>query len=687
MIIPLILALIIIFIPQPAFATPIQLPPCVIQTPYYYQCNIPRGKVDPSTLTDLPCQMNTSKLGLINICKHPVNNWLTICPPTQSAKVQYYTYDYSQCPVTDPCKEDFFDYKTCCLNAKRSVNAQCKEINTQKQALIYDCQYAVINKMTQRFRTFLKTHEFTLGSPIDNPYSACLTNPEVNAIAAEKDSWNELVEVKANSRFIPFPPHTFTNRDEYDWSSLNQKITQDGDGGDGGGGGGGGVVNPWVQCAIGVDIYGNERTICNGANTMGLAICVDSNGTRYNCGLGVGSHPRDFITQNLTQNKRFNFVSATVKIIVDEAFSFSGNYVKWTSLNEKDPLEPAFDTKRKCSIIKRGCTDPWDSVSVFDQQFPREAPTQEPYGYENISYFQCHDDVFPYPDLGALRDLNPFEARPPIRKSLQTINMELKWVNAADSNEFLVRDYSYKIGFESGTGENFLNKCGIAEFGYKDIVNNVRADPAFMVDDKFLFGNTECLDITIWLSATLDLDSYYASLGVLNNFDDFVDFLNSLNNPNVEKMSIDPILLASSTPEYPPVNLSKPIEEMSPFPLRPRVLFKNLFEAQANGFEFHQFDFLDQLLNNDQRKAYYCLKLDLDDIINFEEEFNKRFLALIDLLPSSPPFMRIPTMLSNMFQYSTLARELAIMCYNAGWQYLVLIAALKLYRLIPGKRT
>ena len=111
-------------------------------------------------------------------------------------------------------------------------------------------------------------------------------------------------------------------------------------------------------------------------------------------------------------------------------------------------------------------------------------------------------------------------------------------------------------------------------------------------------------------------------------------------------MSIAPILLASSSPEYPKVNLSKPVEEVSPFPLRPRVLFKNIFEAQVNGFEFHQFNFLDRLLNNEQRKAYYCLKLDFDDIINFEEEFNKRFLALIDLLPSSPSFMRIPTKLS-----------------------------------------
>jgi hypothetical protein len=59
----------------------------------------------------------------------------------------------------------------------------------------------------------------------------------------------------------------------------------------------------------------------------------------------------------------------------------------------------------------------------------------------------------------------------------------------------------------------------------------------------------------------------------------------------------------------------------------------------------------------------------------------------INLMPSSPDSVRIPTQIENLTGEGTLAANLLIELYSAGWQFLTIMAFIKFYRLIPFKST
>lgn len=61
---------------------------------------------------------------------------------------------------------------------------------------------------------------------------------------------------------------------------------------------------------------------------------------------------------------------------------------------------------------------------------------------------------------------------------------------------------------------------------------------------------------------------------------------------------------------------------------------------------------------------------------------------VVSILPQSPQNMRLPTIFANFTGGSnTLGSNLAIEIYSAVWQFYLLIAMIKLYKLIPGKGT
>jgi hypothetical protein len=60
---------------------------------------------------------------------------------------------------------------------------------------------------------------------------------------------------------------------------------------------------------------------------------------------------------------------------------------------------------------------------------------------------------------------------------------------------------------------------------------------------------------------------------------------------------------------------------------------------------------------------------------------------LIQFLPSTPEAFRIPNQIEELFQEQTLAASLMIELYSAGWQFLLIMAFIKFYRLIPFKST
>jgi hypothetical protein len=60
---------------------------------------------------------------------------------------------------------------------------------------------------------------------------------------------------------------------------------------------------------------------------------------------------------------------------------------------------------------------------------------------------------------------------------------------------------------------------------------------------------------------------------------------------------------------------------------------------------------------------------------------------LIQFLPSNPEALRIPNQIELLFHEQTLAASLMIELYSAGWQFLLIMAFIKFYRLIPFKVT
>lgn len=61
--------------------------------------------------------------------------------------------------------------------------------------------------------------------------------------------------------------------------------------------------------------------------------------------------------------------------------------------------------------------------------------------------------------------------------------------------------------------------------------------------------------------------------------------------------------------------------------------------------------------------------------------------AVSSILPSTPNFLRLPTLISTFAGQGSLAGNLAVELYSTIWQYYAVIAFCKFYQLIPGKLT
>lgn len=88
-------------------------------------------------------------------------------------------------------------------------------------------------------------------------------------------------------------------------------------------------------------------------------------------------------------------------------------------------------------------------------------------------------------------------------------------------------------------------------------------------------------------------------------------------------------------------------------------------------------------LTEEERNLYWCFlgqDISADGLLGAGDFF-------VSLMPSSPDSLRIPTIIERMTGEQTLASNLAIELYSAGWQMFVLLAIIKFYKLIPGKST
>jgi hypothetical protein len=87
-------------------------------------------------------------------------------------------------------------------------------------------------------------------------------------------------------------------------------------------------------------------------------------------------------------------------------------------------------------------------------------------------------------------------------------------------------------------------------------------------------------------------------------------------------------------------------------------------------------------LNEEEINFYWCL---LSGSSGFNILTARDFL--IQFLPSNPEAFRIPTQIKSLFQEQTLVASLMIELYPAAWQFLLIMAFIKFYRLIPFKAT
>lgn len=98
-----------------------------------------------------------------------------------------------------------------------------------------------------------------------------------------------------------------------------------------------------------------------------------------------------------------------------------------------------------------------------------------------------------------------------------------------------------------------------------------------------------------------------------------------------------------------------------------------------------KFNFMETtFLSKFEQRAFSCIydatETSMPDIMRSAE-------WLIEKMPSSPDAIRLPTILQRQFGTGTLASELAIMLFNAVWQFLALQVCIGFYKLIPGKMT
>lgn len=99
-----------------------------------------------------------------------------------------------------------------------------------------------------------------------------------------------------------------------------------------------------------------------------------------------------------------------------------------------------------------------------------------------------------------------------------------------------------------------------------------------------------------------------------------------------------------------------------------------------NDFNFMETTFLSKFEQRALSCIYDATETSMPDIMRSAE-------WLIERMPSSPDAIRLPTILQRQFGTGTLASELAIMLFNAVWQFLALQVSIGFYKLIPGKMT
>lgn len=90
-------------------------------------------------------------------------------------------------------------------------------------------------------------------------------------------------------------------------------------------------------------------------------------------------------------------------------------------------------------------------------------------------------------------------------------------------------------------------------------------------------------------------------------------------------------------------------------------------------------------LTETEKDLYWCI---LPNSINLNNNIIEKGADLIiNILPSSPETIKIPTIIEKELGKGSLGAKLILELYSGCWQALALVALIKLYKLIPFKST
>lgn len=219
---------------------------------------------------------------------------------------------------------------------------------------------------------------------------------------------------------------------------------------------------------------------------------------------------------------------------------------------------------------------------------------------------------------------------------------------------------------------------------------NVQHSNADRSGKKYLFAKSCAFVSILTLSLSFSEKVSATTIFCVSNYVDYKNkTLNSWNlaNADTNYLYSDPNYGYSDSGEWCKRELAYQLNESYANPGASAVLVRLSVEPDLGSYISNRaaYEFI-RPLTSSELVQYGCLS------ISSSSAFDGGILGalgdvFIDLLPSSPPDMRIPTILNNMLGQGTLAGNLAITLFNGIWQYLTIIVFVKFYKLLPGKST
>jgi len=152
---------------------------------------------------------------------------------------------------------------------------------------------------------------------------------------------------------------------------------------------------------------------------------------------------------------------------------------------------------------------------------------------------------------------------------------------------------------------------------------------------------------------------------------------------DVEHQSMNSVAVGLGYVSYSPEICQDSVVQMDLFVQKDMKVVSVSGASTTSPENYYKTNTWSRVLNQSERDLYWCILTAGSE--NFDITTAGNFL--IQLMPSTPEAFRIPNQIEALFQEQSLAASLLIELYSAGWQFLLIMAFIKFYRLVPFKST